>query len=237
MADMWPELFENNSEFEENRALDILDEQVNAINDKTNGRIKGIVTEIKYTDNMPGLTSALSTFVSLLSASKISQQEVLEEELDSKLDINELYQTTPYKFEIFSDSFRFRILVLINRKDFPIQITLDEGISQELKIEKHKLIESNSQFEEVLSSILRSTKMKSILNRMLNYQETEIEGRIINILKVQTDISLSELAKRIKMTRSSTLFILNKMVEKGILQEYNENRKRSWHIVKTTEED
>lgn len=234
---MWPELFENNSEFEENRALDILDEQVNAINDKTNGRIKGIVTEIKYTDNMPGLTSALSTFVSLLSASKISQQEVLEEELDSKLDINELYQTTPYKFEIFSDSFRFRILVLINRKDFPIQITLDEGISQELKIEKHKLIESNSQFEEVLSSILRSTKMKSILNRMLNYQETEIEGRIINILKVQTDISLSELAKRIKMTRSSTLFILNKMVEKGILQEYNENRKRSWHIVKTTEED
>lgn len=236
MADMWPELFENNSEFEENRALDILDEQVNAINDKTNGRIKGIVTEIKYTDNMPGLTSALSTFVSLLSASKISQQEVLEAELDSKLDINELYQTTPYKFEIFSDSFRFRILVLINRKDFPIQITLDEGISQELKIEKHKLIESNSQFEEVLSSVLRSTKMKSILNRMLNYQETEIEGRIINILKVQTDISLSELAKSVRMTRSSTLFILNKMVEKGILQEYNENRKRSWHIVKTTED-
>lgn len=228
---MWPELFEDNCDFEENRALDILDEQVTAINNKTNGRIKGLVTEIKYTDNIPGLTSAMNTFVKLLSVSNIQRQEVLEEELDSKVDINHLYQTTPYKFEIFSDSFRFRILVLINRTDFPIQITLDEGISQELKIDKHKLIESNSQFEEVLSSILGSSKMRSILNRMLNYQESEIENRILSVLKEHKDISFLDLSRKVKMTRASTLIILNKMVEKGLLQETTENKKRRWHIV------
>lgn len=237
MADMWPELFEDNYDFEENRALDILDEQVTAINNKTNGRIKGLVTEIKYTDNVPGLTSAMNTFVKLLSAANVQRQEVLEEELDSKVDINHLYQNTPYKFEIFSDSFRFRILVLINRTDFPIQITLDEGISQELKIDKHKLIESNSQFEEVLSSILGSSKMRSILNRMLNYQETEIENRILSVLKKQEDISLSDISKNIKMTRASTLGMLNKMVLKGLLQEKNENRKKSWHIVVDNSKD
>lgn len=239
MSDMWPELIEDNREFEENRALDILDEQANAIKNKTNGRIKGIVAEIKYTDNMPGLVSAMNAFASILSNVnvKVHKQEVLEEELDSKVDINNLYHTTPYKFEIFSDSFRFRVLVLINRTDFPIQITLDEGISQELKIDKHKLIESNSQFEEVLSNILRSSKMKSILNRMLNYQETEIENRILSVLKKQEDISLSDISKNIKMTRASTLDMLNKMVLKGLLQEKNENRKKSWHIVVDNSED
>lgn len=237
MSDMWPELTENNREFEENRALDILDEQANAIKNKTNGRIKGIVTEIKYTDNMPGLVSAMNLFGSKLSNVKIYRQEVLEEELDLKVDINNLYHTTPYKFEIFSDSFRFRILVLFNRTDFPIQITLDEGISQELEIDKHKLIKSNSQFERVLSNVLRSSKMKSILNRMLNYQETEIENRILSILKRQEDISLSDISKNINMTRASTLGMLNKMVLKGLLQEKNENRKKSWHILVDNSED
>lgn len=233
MADMWPELFENNIEFEENRALDILDEQVSAIDKKTNGKIKGIVTEIKYIDNYLGLRSALSSFATALSVSKVQQQELLENELDSKTDINSLYKTKTYKFEIYNDSFRFRIFVLLYRTDYPIQITLDEGISQELNIDKHKLIESNSQFEEILTSILRSAKMRSILNRMLNYQEKEIEQRILNIIKNNEGISLVDISSKAKMTRASTLLILNDLVNKGILQEIGNNKKRSWRIVQS----
>ncbi len=231
MIDMWPDLSENNSVFEENLALDILDEQVTAIDKKTNGKIKGLVTEIKYLDNYPGLKSAINAFVSILSASKIQQQELLEDELDSKTDINSIYHTKTYKFEIFNDTFRFRVLVLVYRTDFPIQITIDEGISQELNIENHKLIESNSQFENILSSILCSTKMKSILNRMLNYQEKEIEQRILSIVKENNDISLIDLSSKAKMTRNSTLRVLNNLADKGILQELGEGKKRRWHII------
>lgn len=233
MADMWPELFENNSEFEENRALDILDEQVSALNKKTNGKIKGLVTEIKYLENFPGIKSAISAFATALSVSKIQQQELLEDELDSKTDINALYKTKTYKFEIFNDSFRFRVLVLLYRVDYPIQITLDEGISQELNIDKHKLIESNSQFEEMLTSILRSAKMRSILNRMLNYQKEEIEQRILSILKDNDAITLVDISSKAKITRASALLILNDLVSKGIVQETGSNQKRSWRIVKS----
>lgn len=233
MADMWPELFENNSEFEENRALDILDEQVSALNKKTNGKIKGLVTEIKYLENFPGIKSAISAFATALSVSKIQQQELLEDELDSKTDINALYKTKTYKFEIFNDSFRFRVLVLLYRVDYPIQITLDEGISQELNIDKHKLIESNSQFEEMLTSILRSAKMRSILNRMLNYQKEEIEQRILSILKDNDAITLVDISSKAKITRASALLILNDLVSKGIVQETGSNQKRIWRIVKS----
>ena len=233
MADMWPELFENNSEFEENRALDILDEQVSALNKKTNGKIKGLVTEIKYLENFPGIKSAISAFATALSVSKIQQQELLEDELDSKTDINALYKTKTYKFEIFNDSFRFRVLVLLYRVDYPIQITLDEGISQELNIDKHKLIESNSQFEEMLTSILRSAKMRSILNRMLNYQKEEIEQRILSILKDNDAITLVDISSKAKITRASALLLLNDLVSKGIVQETGSNQKRIWRIVKS----
>ena len=169
----------------------------------------------------------MNAFSNLLASTvpkQKAQEELLEEELSDKTDVNYLYNIKTYKFEIYSDSFRFRILVLLNRTDFPISITVDEGIRQELKMEKQITIENNTQFEELLSRILHSAKMKSVLYRMLSFQEEDIEKKILRILENGKENTLFSIARRIRFTQASTSDILNSMKEKNLITENEEGR-------------
>lgn len=173
--DLWPQDIMNRT-FEKNRAMDILREQADLIDQKTNGKIKAAFSEIEYEEpgSIPSWVSLAMTGVltglqktSAKPAEEERKAEILETELENKKNINSLYKKDSYKFEIYNEEFRFRILVLKNSIEFPIEIIVDEGIREELHLDKKKIIESNGELERFLSRVFSCKKVRLILSRML----------------------------------------------------------------------
>ena len=95
-----------------------------------------------------------------------SKEEIIEAELEGKKDFNNLYNFTEYKFEIFNDTYRFRVFVLKYRIVFPIEIEVDEGIKDELKLSSTELINSDDELKEIVSTVFSSDKLQMIIRRM-----------------------------------------------------------------------
>lgn len=169
MSDLWPEI--HSDECEENNTISILREQARAIERKTNGIIKATFSKITYKKND---LSELGKVASALSGmSTFFEEDGL---MKDKIDINTLYQLEKYKFEIYSDTYKFRIFTIENRTVFPIFIIIDEGICTELGCKQREEIDSNHELEELVSSVFHSNKIKTILSRMLEdskKQDTE----------------------------------------------------------------
>ena len=162
MADLWPEI--QLITFEENNSVNILREQAKNISKKTEGKIKGTFSKITYKKN--GLTE-LSKAISALPLSGNLIEENDDKELVGKTDANVLYNLERYKFEIYSEEYRFRIFTLDNRPVFPVFINIDEGICEELQFNRREEIASNRELEEMVSSVFNSRKVQTIISRML----------------------------------------------------------------------
>lgn len=228
MSDLIGNFFDEPIELEDNRAVEILQEQARLIGKKSNGIIKGSFAKIEYTNNIQGAQKALSTLADALSAMQISQTEVMDEELKSKTDINNLYQYVSYRFEIYNDTYKFRILTLKNREVFPIELLVDEGIEKELKLTNPIKIESNSQLKEVFTSIFCSMKLKQIMTKMMDYKSKTIREKIIALLSNNEGLSVTEISENLQITRAATTVNLKKLKESGDVVECLQGKKKIW---------
>ena len=123
MADLIGNFFDEEPvNLEDNRAVDILQEQARLIGKKSNGIIKGSFAKIEYTQNFEGAKKALLTVSDVMSA--MGTAEIVEKELINKFDINNLYKYVSYRFEIYNDTYKFRVLTLRTREVFPIELIL-----------------------------------------------------------------------------------------------------------------
>lgn len=162
MVDLWPDFLTN--EIETNNAVDILREQARLLEKKTNKKVKATISKVLYSTSYEGL-AILGKAVASMTAQAGS--EIFEDELAEKQDMNDLYRVTNYKFEIFNSSYRFRVFTLHNRTFFPIHITLDEGIKNELGFAGDISIDSDNSLKEVVSSIFSTLKMRTIISKMM----------------------------------------------------------------------
>jgi len=171
MNDLWPNFSQN--ETEENKSIEILREQARALEKKTNGKVKATFSKIEYRENLASITAnAGKIFAPLLIN---AQDEILDDELQQKKDFNELYRVTKYKFEIFNDSYRFRLFTLNHREVYPIDLVLDEGIKSELAASSScslNVVEGNSELESLLILIFTSNKVKTVVGRMMKESST-----------------------------------------------------------------
>lgn len=163
MTDLWPDFLK--IETDENRAVDILRTQARVLEQKTKGKVKASCSKIKYrTDSM---TSMAATVAQAMAATCLMEEEVPDDKRIDIKDANELFSITRYKFEVYNDTYRFRVFVLNNRIVFPITIDLDAGIKAEIKYDSEASINSNDEFESTLKMIFASSKLKSVIIRML----------------------------------------------------------------------
>lgn len=174
MSDLWPEI--QSIECEENNSVAILREQARAIDKKTNGAIKATFSKITYKKN--GL-SELSKVVSVLSGTNTMVEE--DDLLNDKTDVNTLYRLEKYKFEIYSNTYKFRVFTVDNRTVFPIYINIDEGICAELNCQQREEVSSNRELEELVSSVFHSNKLKTILSRMLADKDNKSSEKTSNV--------------------------------------------------------
>lgn len=232
MKDLIGNFFDEPVNLEDNRAVDILQEQARLIRKKSNGIIKGSFARIEYTQNFEGGKKALSTFVNAMSTMQTTKTEVVDEELKSKTDINNLYQYVSYKFEIYNDTYRFRVFTLKNREIFPIELLIDESIGKELNLNNPIKIESNDQLEETFSSIFCSIKLKQIMTKMIDYKSKTIREKIVLLLSNNDGMSMTEIAETLKITRALTTISLKKLQESGEVVEVSQGKKKIWKYSK-----
>lgn len=231
MKDLIGNFFDEPVYLEDNSAVDILQEQARLIGKKSNGIIKGSFAKIEYTQNFGGAKKALSTIADVMSAMQVTETEVVEEELKNKSDINNLYKYVSYRFEIYNDTYRFRVLTLRNREVFPIELTIDEGIEKELNLNNPIKIESNSQLEEIFTSIFSSMKLKQIMTKMMDYKSKTIREKIIALLSNNEGLSITEISEKLKITRAAATINLKKLKESGDVVECSQGNKKNWKYV------
>ena len=170
MADLWKDLNLFAEEVVESQAIKILREQARLLNKKTNGMVKATFSKINYK------TSFVETFVEAVGTAmpdylKSEKAEILEDDLKDKEDLNEMYTSVRYKFEIFNDTYRFRIFTLNYKKIFPIQIEIDGGIRKELNIQSaSEDVNSDEELTELVSKVFSSRKLSTIISKMMSQQ-------------------------------------------------------------------
>lgn len=158
--DLWPQFCDCESP-EENNAIEIFKEQAKLLSGKTDNKVKATFSKLQY--------SNLSVSSALLGlAATLGEYEIIDDELKNKKDASEFFNTTSYKFEIYNDNYRFRVLVLFNRVFFPIDLEIDEGIKEELNYNtKSVQINNNAELREHIKKILSSKKLFNIIMQMM----------------------------------------------------------------------
>jgi len=169
MESLWPKFEEQI--IEQNDSIQILREQARAIKSETNGIIHATFSKMNY---KAGPTNAIKTLDQVMSAMSSSfYEEVLDDELVNKTDVNALYKITKYKFELYNTDYRFRLFVLNHREMFPISLEVDEGILEEVQYKNGVPISSNNDLKNVLREIFSSYKVRSVVSKMLQKRKDE----------------------------------------------------------------
>ena len=156
MADLWPKFDTDQSE--ENRTKAILQEQARALGNKTNNKVKATFSKISYSHNLFGTLNMLAN---------VNKDVEQDGTLGGKEDINELFNKTKYKFEVFNETYRFRVFIVEYSILFPITLIVDDGIKEELPKDTDYSITSNAELEDLLRSIFYSKKLTIIISQMM----------------------------------------------------------------------
>ncbi|MBQ7184305.1 MAG: hypothetical protein IJR97_09990 [Clostridia bacterium] len=169
MNSLWPN-FEDH-EIEQNNSIEILRMQAREIKKLTKGVVNATFSKIEYKSGPTAAIEQLNHIVEKMAST--TYEEVLEDELSEKINVNELYRKTEYKFELFNSKFRFRLFVLNYSKMFPISMIVDEGISEDILYKNNAPIYSNDGLEEVLREVFSSSKVKNVISVMLQKAENQ----------------------------------------------------------------
>lgn len=169
MESLWPD-FED-QDVEQNNSLQILRTQAREIKKKTNGKVNATFSKMEY---IPGPTSRISAVGKALSAlSSPTYEEILDEELANKVDVNTLYTRTDYKFELYNDEYRFRLFVLHYQEMFPVALRVDGGVLEDIQYKNESPLSSNYELENTLREIFSSNKVRAVVAKMLQKGKAE----------------------------------------------------------------
>lgn len=160
MADLWGNMQLGDEMLNDSKAVEILREQARLLGNKTNGKIKATFSRLEYKKTTTEVIG--HTLLSLAG----TKEEIVDTELEGKEDINKIYNFIKYKFEIFNDTYRFRVFILNYRPIFPIEIEADEGIKEELKLSSVEKISSDDELQGKVADIFASGKLQTIIRRM-----------------------------------------------------------------------
>lgn len=223
------------NEPEVNMSEDLIRDAIDELERETNGKIKATFSKIEYAkaENTRPVTEFLE--ISKIISKPILRNkddegriiEVNDRELSDKEDINTFHDMEVYKFEIFNDKYRFRIFTLGISIAFPVRIVLDEGIASELGMRNSSTeIISNNEMEEILSKVLRTRKVRNVINQLIVLSDVENNETLLNYLSEYPDSSLREIASGIKWSRALTQERLTELESEGKIEFSVDSRKK-----------
>lgn len=146
--------------------MEIMKQQAQYLKEGTNGKVMGKFSRIKnIMANIAGLAAALSS-------------EVTDDnEINNLSDANNLYRNQKYGFEIYNQTYKFRIFEMSLSPLYPISVMIDEGVLEDTLeslsycTEKGStnttfIVRSDKELLECLKIVFSSKKVKYILYKL-----------------------------------------------------------------------
>lgn len=146
--------------------MEIMKQQAQYLKEGTNGKVMGKFSRIKnIMTNIAGLAAALSS-------------EVTDDnEINNLSDANNLYRNQKYGFEIYNQTYKFRIFEMSLSPLYPISVMIDEGVLEDTQeslsycTEKGStnttcIVRSDKELLECLKIVFSSKKVKYILYKL-----------------------------------------------------------------------
>ena len=95
--------------------------------------------------------------------------ECVEEELKDKQDMSRFLNPDKgkYKFELYNDTFHYRLFTYTYSMFFPNTLDIDDGICEELNLSHSISINSNEELENYLKDIFSSKSVRTALKMMM----------------------------------------------------------------------
>jgi len=164
MSSLWPPL--NEMTVSENNSAKILRDQAKALDAITSGRVRATFSKTDY-KKVPINPDIDPDAFDMYVPFGYETIEVFEDNLATKKDANALFVSEEYKFEIYNDTYRFRVFKVNCNIVYPISIILDSDIAKELKLDINQQIADDAALKELLKSVFSSKKLLTIINRIM----------------------------------------------------------------------
>lgn len=238
--DLWGDYKENP---EINRSEDLIREQILVLEKKTSKKIRGTFSKIKYTKagykaTMNALQQLFKYPTGITSPFDDYEEktvEILDDELNGKRDINNSNNLELYKFEIYTDKYRFRIMEIVNSIAFPVRIILDEGIADELEMKTPATeLSSNDDMYRFVSRVLQSRKVKNVINQMLVLTQTINDDDVIDCLTESGGLTVKQIAESLGWSQAVTYEKLSELQGKGKVEVMVDGKKARIYTVRET---
>lgn len=141
--------------------------QINNLKKNTGDKIKG--TFARVNNPYAAMTKVAKTLA--------SSEKLEDSESSAVKDANDLYDDPVYGFEIFNQTYRFRIFDIRLAPVYPVKIHLDEGVQNDIEDEIYEYknqdriygysANNDDEFIEILKAALNSKKVKYIRDQLL----------------------------------------------------------------------
>lgn len=161
MTDLWPDFSVDKKDT--NEAISFLKRQASSLGKRTGDIVKATFSKIEYKNPMSVLAEGV-----MKAAEKMEKgSEIIEDELIDKKDGSILFQKSRYKFEIYNDTYHFRVFILECDPIYPITIRADEGIQYEVGLDPEHILENEEELKNVVERIFHSEKLGYIVRSMM----------------------------------------------------------------------
>ena len=185
----WGDILQSNDE-KTDGIINIMNEQCRYLSEITNHKVMAVFGEINRTNNY--IQSVLKPLFDYSFLNRNSTYAVLQGKeyignvtTENKIDAGDMFYSKQYAFEIYTKTYRFRLFELRLTPAYPIDITIDEGVYNDIdeKLFNYKnqngknnsiIINSESEFCIVLKILFQNKKVKYVINQMLKRSEEEL---------------------------------------------------------------
>lgn len=185
----WGDIYQSNDE-KTDGIIKIMNEQCRFLYENTNHKVFAVFDEINRTNSY--IQSVLKPLLDYSSINRNRTYSVLQGEeyignvtTENKIDAGSMFYSKQYAFEIYTKTYRFRLFEVLLTPAYPIDITIDEGIYNDIgeNLYDYKnrngknnsiIINSESEFCILLKSLLQNRKVKYVINQMIKRSEEEL---------------------------------------------------------------
>ena len=141
----WPNFKNNNLLTPANDVIPMLRSEARSLEKKTGGKVKATISR------------AMSSYGNEI------------DENANKIDANDLFIRQDYKFEIYSQSYRFRVFTLHYNEFYPLGMTLNENLLKDTGFSRSDIeIESRNALDEVIENLFCCKRLVDTIERMMS---------------------------------------------------------------------
>lgn len=159
IATLWDESLDGSELNTTDNVVGLMGKCARSLGDKTHGKVRARFIKVKALVGAQALADLLKTSPQLSSNDELS-------------DANGLYSDKRYAFDIVNDTYRFRLLVMDLKPVYPIKLTFDEGVFEEMRkssLESRRCANEASSLSVVSDDALMATFSEAISTKKVRY--------------------------------------------------------------------